>query len=55
MQIDKQDVINHLREIGDNEKVQEAERELPEKIDHELHTDKLEKLGVDPQKLISKL
>jgi len=34
---------------------QKVEQELPEKIDNELHTDLLEKHGVNVQELVSKL
>ena len=54
MHIDKSFVIEHLREEGQSEKVQQALDELPEKIDHEKHAQMLEKVGVDPGKLASK-
>jgi hypothetical protein len=54
MQIDKSFVIEHLREAGQNEKVQHALDELPEKIDHNEHAHMLEKLGVDPGQLAEK-
>jgi hypothetical protein len=54
MHIDKEFVIEHLREEGQSEKVQHALDELPEKIDHEKHAQLLEKVGVDPGKLAEK-
>ena len=38
MQIDKQEVIDLLRKEGKNEHVQKAIDELPQKIDHEQHS-----------------
>jgi hypothetical protein len=52
MQIDKEFVIQHLREAGKNEQVQKALAELPDKIDHEQHAQQLQKLGIDPGKLV---
>jgi hypothetical protein len=54
MQIDKSFVIDHLREAGENEKVQHALDKLPEKIDHEQHAELLKKVGVDPGELVEK-
>jgi hypothetical protein len=54
MQIDKELVIQHLREAGKNEQVQKALAELPDKIDHEQHAQQLQKLGIDPGELVLK-
>jgi hypothetical protein len=54
MEIDKQHVIELLREKGKDEHVQKAIDELPEKIDHEQHAQQLEKLGIDPGELAQK-
>jgi hypothetical protein len=51
MELDKQFVIDELKKEGNNEKVQQALQELPDKIDHEKHAALLEKVGVDPGKL----
>ena len=48
-------MIEFVKEQGHSEKPQQLERELPEKIDHELHSDVLEKHGVDPQELLTKI
>ncbi|MFL5894591.1 MAG: hypothetical protein ACJ76Z_05695 [Thermoleophilaceae bacterium] len=55
MEIPKQKVIELLKKEGRSEQARKIEQELPEKIDHELHTDLLEKHGVNPQELLSKL
>ena len=54
MHIDKEFVLEHLREEGQSEKVQHALDELPEKIDHERHAQLLEKFGIDPGDLAAK-
>ena len=54
MEIDRQFVLDHLREAGQNDKVQHALDQLPEKIDHEQHAAQLEKLGIDPGQLAEK-
>jgi F0F1-type ATP synthase membrane subunit b/b' len=48
MHLDKQFVLDELRKAGKSEQVQKAEQELPEKIDHEVHSDLLAKFGIDP-------
>ena len=54
MQIDKEQVIELIREQRDNEKVQQAMQELPERIDLQEHGDLLARYGIDPQDLLSK-
>jgi hypothetical protein len=54
MHIDKNFIIEHLREEGQSDKVQHALDQLPEKIDHEEHAQMLEKLGIDPGALAEK-
>jgi len=55
MQFDKAQVLDLLRSRGDDAQVQEAESTLPDKVDPEQHADLLQKLGISPQDLISKL
>jgi hypothetical protein len=55
MEIPKDKLIELLKKEGQSEKAQKLEQELPEKIDHELHSDVLEKHGVNPQELIAKI
>ena len=54
MKLDKEFVLDHLREAGESEKVQKALEELPDKIDHEEHAAQLQKLGIDPGALAGK-
>jgi hypothetical protein len=51
MQLDKQFVLDELKKTGQNQHVQKAIQELPDKIDHNQHAALLEKFGLDPGKL----
>jgi hypothetical protein len=55
MEIPKDNVVESLKKEGRSEQAQKIEQELPEKIDHELHSDLLEKHGVNPQELLGKI
>jgi hypothetical protein len=55
MEIPKDKVVELLKKEGRSEQAQKIEQELPEKIDHELHSDVLEKHGVNPQELLTKI
>jgi hypothetical protein len=52
MEIPKEKILQMLRERGADDKVQQAERELPDQVDPEKHRDQLEKLGIDPSDLL---
>jgi hypothetical protein len=55
MEIDKQQIISMLRERGEHDKAEQAERQLPEKVDHEEHGGMLSQFGVNPQELLGRL
>lgn len=55
MQIDKQQIIDHLTDKGDHDKAAQAQSELPETVDTEKDSGLLSKLGIDPQDLAGKL
>ena len=55
MQIDKQQIIDMLRDQGDNDKAQKAQQELPDKVDTDQHQDLLQQFGINPQELLSKV
>jgi hypothetical protein len=55
MEIPKDKIIELLRDRGENDKVEQADRELPDQVDTEQHADLLSKIGVDPQELAGKL
>lgn len=55
MQIDKDTIVSYLRDKGDDQKAQEADKEMPDKVDHEQDSGLLERFGIDPKDLISKV
>ena len=55
MQIPKEQILEFLRSRGENDKASQAEGELPDQVDTDQHGGLLEKYGIDPQELISKL
>jgi len=55
MDIDKDKVMAVIRSTGDQNKADQAEKELPDKVDPAQHADLLAKLGVDPKALVGKL
>ena len=52
MEIPKEKIIELLRERGAEDKIQQAQQELPDQVDPEQHKDVLAKLGIDPQDLL---
>lgn len=55
MQFDKSQIIDMLREQGDNDQADQADQELPSKVDTEKDSGLLAKLGIDPQTLVTRL
>jgi hypothetical protein len=55
MEIPKDKIIELLKERGDDDKAAQAEQELPDKVDHEEHSDLLAKHGIDPKELVGKI
>lgn len=54
MQIDKDMILNLLREQGDHQRADEASRELPDQVDIDQHGNLLERFGINPMDLISR-
>jgi len=54
MQLDKGMILDFLREQGQQQQAQEAERQLPDQVDTDQHASLLENLGVDLPTLLSK-
>ena len=52
MEIPKDKIIDLLRERGADDKVAQAQQELPDQVDTEQHKDQLDRLGVDPKDLL---
>ncbi len=55
MQFDKSQILDLLKSQGDHDKAEQADQELPDKVDTDQHSGLLEKLGLNPMDLISKL
>jgi hypothetical protein len=55
MQIPKDKILELLHEQGDTDKAAQAEQELPDQVDTDQHADLLQKLGLNPGELLSKL
>ena len=55
VEIPKDKILELLRERGDHDKAQQAEQELPDRVDHEEHANLLEKHGIDPKDLMGKI
>lgn len=55
MQFDKSQILSLLQSQGDQGKADQADQELPDQVDTDQHANILEKLGINPMDLISKL
>lgn len=55
MTFDKSQIIDLLRRQGDDDKAQQADRELPGTVDTDQHSGILSQLGLDPADLVAKL
>ena len=54
MQIPKEQILEFLRSRGDQDKAQQAEGELPDRVDTDQDQGLLSKYGIDLQDLMSK-
>jgi hypothetical protein len=52
MKIDKQEILDLLRSRGENDTADQAETELPDRVDTDQHRAKLEQLGINPADLL---
>jgi hypothetical protein len=55
MEIDKSQIIELLKSRGDHAKAGQAEADLPDKVDTDKDSGLLQKYGLNPQDLMSKL
>lgn len=55
MQFSKQEILNLLHSSGQSQQAQAASQELPDQVDHEAHAGLLQKFGINPSELLSKL
>jgi hypothetical protein len=54
MQIDKNTIIEYLRQRGDDSSADRADQELPEQVDTDRDAGLLERFGLDPAELMSR-
>jgi len=52
MEIPKEQILQMLRDRGDHDKAQQADQQLPDKVDPDQHSDLLGKIGVNPSEII---
>jgi hypothetical protein len=55
MEIPKDQILDLLKQQGKGDQANQAEQELPEKVDPERDSGLLAKFGIDPQDLLGKL
>ena len=55
MEIPKDKILDLIRERGKSDQVEQAEQELPDQVDPERHSGLLQKFGLEPQDVVSKL
>jgi hypothetical protein len=56
MEIDKDTIVNFIKEhVGDKGKAEEADRELPDKVDTDKDASLLGRFGVNPKDLLGTL
>ena len=54
MQIDKNMVLDLLRERGQQDQASQAEQELPDQVDTDRDAGVLQRFGLDPQELLQR-
>jgi hypothetical protein len=54
VQIDKNTVLDLLRERGQQDQASQAEQELPDQVDTDRDQGLLQRFGVDPQELLQR-
>ena len=55
MEIPKDKILDLLREQGKDDQVGQADQELPDQVDTERDAGLLQKFGIEPKDLLSKL
>jgi hypothetical protein len=55
MEIPKDKILELLKQRGEHDKAEQADRELPGQVDPDRDQGILEKLGIDPQDLLGNL
>jgi hypothetical protein len=54
VQIDKDTIIELLRERGDDQNADQAAQELPDQVDTDQHAGLLDRFGLDPNELLGR-
>jgi hypothetical protein len=54
MEFDKDTILNFLRDRGENDKAEQASRELPDRVDTERDQGLLDRLGINVQDLLGR-
>jgi hypothetical protein len=54
VELDKNQILDFLREKGKSDQVSQAEQELPDHVDTDQHADLLQRFGINPQELLQK-
>ena len=52
MEIPKEQILDLLRQRGENDKAERANQDLPDRVDPERDRGILDQLGIDPQDLL---
>lgn len=55
MEIPKEQILQMLRDRGNHDQAQQADQQLPDKVDPEQHGDLLKQFGIDPSELLGGL
>jgi hypothetical protein len=55
VEIPKQQILDLLRQRGQDDKASQADQELPDQVDPGKHADLLQRLGIDPGELLGGL
>jgi hypothetical protein len=55
MDIDKSQIVEHLKKLGKHDQAAKAESDLPEKVNTEEHAGLLQRFGIDPKDLLGGL
>jgi hypothetical protein len=54
VQLDKNMILDFLRERGQQDQAAQAEQQLPDQVDTDQDANLLQQFGIDPQELIQK-
>jgi hypothetical protein len=54
VELDKNQILDFLREQGKSDQASQAEQELPDRVDTDQHANLLQRFGINPQELLQK-